>query len=301
MKKMKKLIVFCTLMLVLSLCFSAAASAADSYVMLYGFVFDINADGKAVIYDYDDRSADVVIPAALFADVVGIADYAFFDDTAITSVSFDRATGLQRIGSGAFHGCTGLTALTIPGGVELGFGSFMNCASLRSVSIGEGTTLIPAQSFYGCGRLSDVTLPETVVEIGDYAFNGCASLDSITIPAAVTTIGEDAFDGCSWLTIYGSTGSEAERYADEHGIPFIDPDAAPEVPLIRGDADGDGKVTILDATCVQRRLASLTTGRYNALAADADGDGGVTILDATRIQRWLAGFSTYAGIGQPIG
>lgn len=71
-------------------------------------------------------------------------------------------------------------------------------------------------------------------------------------------------------------------------------------PLIRGDADCDGKVTILDATCIQRRLAALYTAKYNALSADADGDGSVNILDATRIQRFLADFHVPGNIGQPI-
>lgn len=64
-----------------------------------------------------------------------------------------------------------------------------------------------------------------------------------------------------------------------------------------GDADGDGKVTILDATCIQRKLANLTTTSYNAKAADADEDGKVTILDATAIQRKLANLPTHEGIG----
>ena len=55
-----------------------------------------------------------------------------------------------------------------------------------------------------------------------------------------------------------------------------------------GDADGDGEVTILDATAIQRRLAQLKTVVFIRQAADADGDGEVTILDATAIQRYLA-------------
>ena len=57
----------------------------------------------------------------------------------------------------------------------------------------------------------------------------------------------------------------------------------------RGDADGDGSVTIMDATRIQRWLADLEPDdRIDNTAADADGDGEVTIMDATRIQRYLA-------------
>ena len=69
---------------------------------------------------------------------------------------------------------------------------------------------------------------------------------------------------------------------------------------IIGDADCDGEITILDATAIQRHLASLETKAFDELAADADGDGEVTILDATAIQRWLAGLPSHEGIGKPI-
>lgn len=63
----------------------------------------------------------------------------------------------------------------------------------------------------------------------------------------------------------------------------------PGTKLIRGDADLDGKVMILDATRIQRALAALVTLNDDAtLCADADKDTKVTILDATAIQRFLA-------------
>ena len=62
--------------------------------------------------------------------------------------------------------------------------------------------------------------------------------------------------------------------------------------VLIGDPDGDGEVTILDATNIQRHLADLPTTAYIAEAADSDGDGEVTILDATAIQRWLVSLPT---------
>lgn len=67
-----------------------------------------------------------------------------------------------------------------------------------------------------------------------------------------------------------------------------------------GDVDGDGEVTIIDATAIQRHLASIPTFAYHENAADTDGDGEVTILDATFIQRWLANMPANNKIGQPI-
>ena len=77
----------------------------------------------------------------------------------------------------------------------------------------------------------------------------------------------------------------AVRVTDDSGLPFT-----PEEPeSLRGDADADGKITIFDATRIQRYLASLVSeDGLDIQAADADRDDKVSILDATRIQRVLA-------------
>ena len=71
--------------------------------------------------------------------------------------------------------------------------------------------------------------------------------------------------------------------------------------VILGDTDLDGKVTIVDATCIQRHLVGLSTNSFDEKAADADEDGKVTILDATAIQRHLASLPTNQNIGKPMG
>ena len=76
-------------------------------------------------------------------------------------------------------------------------------------------------------------------------------------------------------------------------------DETPE-PLVLGDADGDGAVTIIDATAIQRHLAFFSTNVFIEDAADADEDKEVTILDATAIQRHLAGLPTNERIGSPF-
>ncbi len=69
--------------------------------------------------------------------------------------------------------------------------------------------------------------------------------------------------------------------------------------LLLGDVDGDGKVTIYDASAIQRQLAGITVTAFIDEAADVDGDGKVTIYDASAIQRYLAGFTAPEGIGKP--
>ena len=74
---------------------------------------------------------------------------------------------------------------------------------------------------------------------------------------------------------------------------------AADAPLC-GDADGDGQVTIVDATVIQQHLVNLLTlSDEQQKAADISGDG-VDIIDATLIQRWLADYEVNYPIGEPI-
>ena len=71
--------------------------------------------------------------------------------------------------------------------------------------------------------------------------------------------------------------------------------------ILLGDVDGDGEVTILDATYIQRKLADLPNkSAFVTEASDADGDGEFSILDATEIQRYLAGLLSNDNIGKPV-
>ena len=72
-------------------------------------------------------------------------------------------------------------------------------------------------------------------------------------------------------------------------------------PAILGDADGDGKVTILDVSWIQRLLLDMKVPEtFSETAADADADGEISIIDATWIQRWLSGMKIPHSIGEEI-
>lgn len=67
-----------------------------------------------------------------------------------------------------------------------------------------------------------------------------------------------------------------------------------------GDADGDGTVTSVDVTLIQRAVAQMDTGVGNAalMSGDVDGNGVLEIVDATYIQRWLAFMDVPYAIGE---
>ena len=146
--------------------------------------------------------------------------------------------------------------------------------------------------------LSSVELPNTCKTIGIYAFAQCYALEKIVIPDNVTEIADTAFESDENLVIYCNTESYAHQYAEAKGIEYVLIDAPFDVSYMVGDADGDGKITILDATKIQRLLAALVDDADGMIALRGDSDGsGLDILDATKIQRFLAGFTTQENIG----
>ena len=116
---------------------------------------------------------------------------------------------------------------------------------------------------------------------------------------AASCSGEYDADGGRW---YGGSAVDNQAFfaPDGRALPSLRvfADVVPAQHLC-GDADGDGEVTVIDATVLQRQLAGITVNAFDAAAADADGDGEVTILDVTLIQRWLAGIPVPYPIGEP--
>lgn len=70
--------------------------------------------------------------------------------------------------------------------------------------------------------------------------------------------------------------------------------------LLWGDVDGNGEITIADATAVQRYAIDLHVENFNAKVADVNGDKRISILDVTCIQKYIAEHTTGTGkTGQP--
>ena len=71
--------------------------------------------------------------------------------------------------------------------------------------------------------------------------------------------------------------------------------------VLLGDANEDGRITVLDITAIQRHIAEiqpLTDKGYKA--ADVNGDGEVTIEDATALQMYLAEVEVEYPIGEMV-
>lgn len=175
--------------------------------------------------------------------------------------------------------------------------TFYNCKSLKTVIINGNVSEIGDYAFFGCSNLQEVKLKKNVSKIGEKTFWNCSKLKNIYIYNSNCNI-RNAYETISGsATIYGYDDSTAQMYAGNYNRNF----ALIEImPVILGDADGDGNLNIIDATCIQRHLAEIPVYEYIEEAADTDGDGQVTILDVTMIQRYLVQLPCPEGIGKPI-
>lgn len=82
---------------------------------------------------------------------------------------------------------------------------------------------------------------------------------------------------------------------------LIIPVSAETVTYLRGDADGNGVITIDDASLIQRVKAGLTSDSDGAVARRGDVNGnGLSVMDATLIQNYLAQNSDRFGVGQEV-
>lgn len=272
--------------------------------------------------------ASVTIPK----NVTSIGDSAFSECTSLTAVTIPNS--VIEVGGGLFYGCSALQSVVLsnqitklPSYGDNSFGFFENCTSLKKVTM-DGVVTIYPYAFRNCPSLTEITIPNSVTTICSCAFKDCTGLTSITISDSVTFIGKEAFGYCISLNDVYYTGTETEWNAIEvrtyneqllnaviHFNSIITTAAGSSsagktttttksavTTFSKGDLDGDGTISILDAYSALLAYSKISAGLDSGLtkaritAADVDGDGKLTINDAYKI---LLYYATKSAGGNP--
>ena len=189
--------------------------------------------------------------------------------------------------------------------VLLGYKGAFNISSLV---IPENITSIGKKAFLGKNNIEELTLPENLAAVGNYAFANCPKLKEVYIPATVDEIGVGAFgfnitfdketgavasfENVEGFVIKGYTNSLAESYADANGFEFISVGYMEPESTLLGDIDCDGKLTVRDATALQKYVAGMVgLNTQDKINADFNEDGKINVRDATAIQKRIAKIS----------
>ena len=275
------------------------AETGKTVVQIGDWMFEkINNDTQWELDEYVGEGGRVLVPR-IVGDllIVQLGDHCFSNNTNVTDVV--TSSPLIRIGEYAFVNCTTIQNFECNYALRtIESGAFSGTSALKTINLETSIiTEVMPYTFLNSG-IESIRLPETCTKLGIYSFAQCDNLTKIIIPDSVTEIADTAFESDENLVIYCNTDSYAHEYAEAKGIDYVLTDEPQEVSFILGDADGDSKITILDATKIQRLLAALVTDDDGMISLRGDTDGnGLDILDATKIQRYLAAFT----VAEPIG
>ncbi len=105
---------------------------------------------------------------------------------------------IKSIGAHAFDGAS-IETITLPEGLTvIGEGAFQNAASLKEIFLPSSLTKISKSAFAGTTSLTAISFPSSLTEMEENAFDG-SGLVSVTIPGNITVVPAYAFADCDHL------------------------------------------------------------------------------------------------------
>lgn len=214
-----------------------------------GIEYTFYADGTELyISGYEGTPTEVVIPDTIpygegTYKVTSMEVYVFTGCTTLTSITLPD--GIESIGTEAFSGCTNLSSITLPDGIaSIGDRAFEGCSALTSVDLPDNVIMIGQTAFAGTG-LTSVTIPSKVTEIGGGAFFACTGLNTVIFETeSVPTLGNNVFETTTTINVYTPGWDPVAALADAHSSATTVVWANPPYPdLIFLSDPSDGTLT----------------------------------------------------------
>ncbi len=249
-----------------------------------GTTYDLNSNHFATRWHYDGtyESVTKVVFHSSFADARPVTTYSWFCEmgnlVSITGLNYLNTSELINI-HGMFWGCTKLSSLDL---------SILNTSNIRDMSC----------LFSDCTGLTSLDLSSfttTNLQTVGFMFSDCTNLRTIYVGygwnPAPRTESTSMFYNCTSLV-----GGQGTTFNPSHvNIDYAHIDGGPSNPgyftakytSLRGDADGDGEVSISDVSKLTDYLLTGNASGVNLTGADADQDGEVAIADVSAIIDYL--------------
>ncbi|MBQ3074310.1 MAG: leucine-rich repeat protein [Ruminococcus sp.] len=262
-----------------------------------------------------------------------IGDNAFYGCNSIGSIIFENNTSLKSIPANCFNRCSTLTTVSISQGVEsIGNYAFNMCSKLSVAIIPASVTSISETAFSKCDNLTIYGWEDTCAQ--QYAMDNeipFISFGTYVEPTEKPTETEPASTETEPVVTTPSTPDETEpsQTVTESTLPTdsTEPSSSETVPgdvtepsttetepqtstakpttpkkkYLKGDVDLDERVSVKDATLVQKFSADLSPlDNLQKLLANCDGTEGINVKDATLIQKYCAGFINQGNVGSEV-
>ena len=113
--------------------------------------------------------------------------------------------------------------------------------------------------------------------------------------AVRTDLGHVYTDSCDHdCNNCGAFREPPHHYADKYDDECDTCGTWREIVIVYGDADGDDKITTMDAVLLSQFLAGWDV-TLDMISGDADGDGAITTMDAVLLSQYLAGWNVQLG------
>jgi hypothetical protein len=92
---------------------------------------------------------------------------------------------LEHIGTAAFEGCRGLSALALPKVTTIDARAFRGCTGLTALALSNTLRFIGWKAFENCVGLTELALPASLEDIAYNAFSGCTGLTALHLPRSI--------------------------------------------------------------------------------------------------------------------
>ena len=193
----------------------------------------------------------------------GVSSYSSTGDssselaTSSTNLNYNNWATISKVYAGGTS-----NAYSNGGCLKFGTGSAKGSMKTGDISLTDDATLTFYLKKYGSdtGKLN-VTVTGAKADVTQFTPQSDWTLCTVKLSEVTGTI-----------TITLATSSN-RAYVDEIIL----------TPIIKGDANGDGKVTITDAVAIVNYILGNPSDNFNINAADVSGDGNITITDAVGV------------------
>jgi len=168
-----------------------------------------------------------------------IAPNAFEGNSSLVRVTLPQS--VRVIGDEAFAYCQNLRVVDMPATLEALGTSAFECTYVQQLTLPEGLTEIPQWAFCAADLHGTIVIPEGVTDLGDECFCFNATLPDQYLPASLLTMGGESVDegwgfdfiygfnhidpGQEHMTVHAPAGTEAAKFAERSGYPYVIEDA----------------------------------------------------------------------------